>query len=65
MLHLDFTWDLNRDGIILDEELNIDKLGWKGGDYFKIVNIDGRVWLKKVDDLEKFLASGAQHVQAK
>ena len=58
MLHLDFTWDLSRDGIILDEELNIDKLGWKGGDYFKLVNVDGRVWLRKIDPLEKFLKDG-------
>ncbi len=65
MIHIDFTWDLSRDGILLDEELNIDKLGWKGGDYFKIVNINGRVWLKKVDDLEKFLASGVQNVQTR
>ncbi len=65
MIHIDFTWDLSRDGILLDEELNIDKLGWKGGDYFKIVNINGRVWLKKVDNLEKFLASGVQNVQTR
>ncbi len=55
MLHLDYNWDLNPWGIKFDEELNIDKLGWKGGDYFKIVNVDGQAMLVKVDALEMFL----------
>jgi hypothetical protein len=42
----------------LDNELNVDKLGWKGGDYFQLVNIDGRCYLKKVDPLVKFLKDG-------
>jgi hypothetical protein len=55
MLHLDFSWDLYSDKIILDEELNIDKLGWKAGDHFKLVNINGRAQLVKVDTLEAFV----------
>jgi hypothetical protein len=55
MLHLDFTWDLYPDKILLDEELNVDKLGWKNGDYFKLVNINGRAQLIKVDVLEAFI----------
>jgi len=55
MLHLDFTWDLYPEKILLDEELNIDKLGWKNGDYFKLVNINGRAQLVKVDVLEAFI----------
>ena len=62
MLHYDFDWDLTKDGITLDPELNIDKLGWKGGDYFKLVNINGKVMLRKVDALEKFLKDGEQNV---
>ena len=62
MLHYDFDWDLTKDGITLDPELNIDKLGWKGGDYFKLVNINGKVMLRKVDPLEKFLKDGEQSV---
>jgi hypothetical protein len=58
MLHFDYSWDLSSNGIILDNELNIDKLGWKGGDYFQLVNIDGRCYLKKVDPLVKFLKDG-------
>jgi hypothetical protein len=58
MLHFDYEWDLSPNGIKLDEELNVDKLGWKGGDYFQLVNIDGRCYLKKVDPLVKFLKDG-------
>jgi hypothetical protein len=60
MLHFDYNWDLHPDRIILDEELNIDRLGWKGGDYFKLVNINGRAQLIKVDPLVKFLKDGKQ-----
>ena len=55
MIHIDYTWDLGPEGIKLDEELNVDRLGWKGGDYFQLVNIDGRCYLKKVDKLVAFL----------
>jgi hypothetical protein len=58
MLYLDYNWDLSPSGILLDEELNIDKLGWKGGDYFKLVNVNGRARLVKVDPLIKFLEEG-------
>ena len=55
MLHYDYNWDLSPKGIILDEELNIDKLGWKGGDCFKLVNINGKAMLKKMEDVEQFV----------
>ncbi len=59
MKHFDYDWDLYPDRIILDQELNIDRLGWKGGDYFKLVNIDGKAQLIKVEELEKFIVKGA------
>lgn len=59
MLHFDYEWDLSPNGIKLDMELNIDKLGWKGGDYFKLVNINGQAYLQKVTDIEKFIVDGA------
>jgi hypothetical protein len=58
MLYFDYTWDLNSDRIILDEELNIDKLGWKAGDYFRVTNINGRAMLVKVDPLVAFVRDG-------
>lgn len=59
MLYVDYTWDCNPNGIILDEEFNSDKLGWKGGDYFQLININGRQILRKITDLEKFIIDGA------
>jgi len=59
MKYFDYDWDLEPNRILFDPELNIDKLGWKGGDYFKVVNINGRAMLVKVDALEKFIIDGA------
>jgi hypothetical protein len=63
MLYIDYNWDCSPDGIKLDEEFNVDKLGWKGGDYFQLVNIDGRCYLKKVDSVVKFIKDGEKNVQ--
>jgi hypothetical protein len=57
MKYYDYQWDLSPGKIILDEELDIDKLDWKHGDLFKVVNIDGRAMLVKLDPLEKFIRS--------
>jgi hypothetical protein len=54
MLHVDYRWDLEPWGIRFDEELNIDKLGWKHGDCFKITNINGQAMLVKLDPVEQF-----------
>jgi hypothetical protein len=59
MLYLDYTWDCSPNGIILDEEFDMDRLGWENGDYFKLVNVNGRQMLIKVDELEKFIVKGA------
>jgi hypothetical protein len=57
MLHIDYAWDLDSERILLDEELNTDRLGWRAGDMFKFVNVDGRQMLVKIDPLEKFIRS--------
>jgi hypothetical protein len=54
MLHFDYNWDLHPDRIILDEELNIDRLGWKHGDHFMVTNHNGRAMLVKVDPVVAF-----------
>jgi hypothetical protein len=54
MRHFDYDWDLEPEYIKFDKELNIDKLGWKHGDLFKITNIDGRAMLVKLDPVEQF-----------
>ena len=61
MRYYDYEWDLEPNRILLDAELNIDKLGWRGGDYFKVTNVNGRVVLVKVDPLEKFLRDGVDN----
>lgn len=54
MLHLDYDWDLSPNGIILDSELNTDRLGWQSGDMFRFVNVNGKQMLVKVDKLVAF-----------
>ena len=61
MIHVDYTWDLYPDKILLDDELNIDRLGWKGGDYFRLENVNGKAMLVKVDPLIKFIRDGAEN----
>ena len=61
MKYYDYEWDLEPHRILLDAELNVDKLGWKAGDYFKVANINGRAMLVKVDPLEKFLRDGVDN----
>ena len=60
MYFVDYTWDLGPTGITLDEELNIDKLGWNSGDYFKLVTVNGQTKLVKMDPIVKFLDEGEQ-----
>jgi hypothetical protein len=45
--------------MLLDKELNIDNLGWKEGDLFRIEDFNGQKMLRKVSKLEKFLETGA------
>lgn len=61
MRYYDYEWDLEPNRILLDAELNVDALGWRGGDYFKVANVNGRCMLVKVDPLEKFLRDGVQN----
>ena len=58
MKYYDYDWNLSSERIVLDKELNIDKLGWKAGDCFVVQNIDGRAMLTKVDPLVQFVKYG-------
>lgn len=51
---MDYEWDLSPQGIILDEEINVDRLGWKHGDHFKLINVNGVAQLVKVDPVVAF-----------
>jgi hypothetical protein len=60
MKYYDYEWDLEPNRILLDSELNVDRLGWKSGDYFQVKNINGRTMLVKVDALERFIVEGSK-----
>ena len=55
MQYVDYHWDLSPERILFDEELDIDVLGWKGGDCFKIVNYNGRAMLVKMNPVTQFV----------
>ncbi len=55
MKYVNYDWDLQEDKIVIDSEIDINKLGWNVGDHFKIVNLNGKIVLAKVDPLVKFV----------
>lgn len=56
MRYIDYSWDLEPERILFDEELDIEKLGWELGDLFKVeVTDSGRKVLRKVPVLEQFV----------
>jgi len=57
MLKMDNSWEYNSNSIIL-EDIDLDKLGWKYGDCFKVVNLNGRAMMVKIDELESFIVQG-------
>lgn len=58
MKYIDYDLDIHHDCIILDAEINIDKLGWQAGDCFVVQNINGRAMLQKIDSLVQFVKTG-------
>ena len=58
MLYIDYNWDLSPETMIPDPELNTDQLEWKNGDYWKVVERNGKKILRKVDKLEQFVVAG-------
>ena len=60
MNYYGYEWDISSTRILLDSELNTDRIGWNFGDYFKLINRNGRAVLVRVDPLEKFLDDGTK-----
>lgn len=56
MHYIDYVWQLFEFGMILDEEIDLDQLKWKDGDYFRLERTtDGtRPMLKKVKVIKKY-----------
>ena len=65
MKHYDYDWNVSEQGIILDKEINIDRLGWKAGDCFKIKNINGQAMLVKMEEVEQFTKGYAVNGKSK
>ena len=59
MNYYGYEGDISSTRRLLDADLNTDNLGWKFGDYFKLIEKNGRAVMVKVDPLEKFLLDGA------
>lgn len=55
MKYIDFDWEMDAMGIRLDTDLDVGKLGWKENDYFKLIKVNDRLELVKVDEIEKFV----------
>jgi hypothetical protein len=55
MKYVDFNWEMDAMGIRLDTDLDVQKLGWKENDYFKLIRVDDKLQLVKVDEVEKFI----------
>ena len=58
MKYVDYGWELSKDGLVFDDDLDIKKLEWYEGDYFVLRKIDGKNTLIKVDPLIQFLKDG-------
>ena len=58
MNHYNYEWDISSTRLLLDADLNTDNLGWKFGDYFRLIEKNGRAVMVKVDLLEIFLETG-------
>lgn len=54
MTRIDKSWELAKDKIYIEETVNIDKFGWRHGDLFKLVNINGQAQLVKIEPVREF-----------
>ena len=53
--YVDFDWEMDAMGIRLDSDIDVEKLGWKENDYFKLIRVDDKLQLVKVENIEKFI----------
>jgi len=64
MLYIDYNWDLTPTAMIPDAELNTDRLHWKTGDFWKVVDInENRKALVKVDSLTAMVTEHATEIK--
>ena len=60
MLYVDYNWDLGPGYIVPDKELNTKKLGWKSGQYWQVIEVEGQLRLYQVDPVVQFLLEGTE-----
>jgi hypothetical protein len=64
MLYIDYNWDLTPTAMIPDAELNTNRLHWKTGDFWKVVDInENRKALVKVDSLTAMVTEHATEIK--
>ena len=63
MLYFDYNWNLGPGYIVPDDELNTDRLGWRAGDLWEMIEVNGKLRLHKVDPLVKFIVNGVRDEQ--
>lgn len=54
MKYINHDYNVTPNGIVFDNELDIDRLGWKHGDLFEITNINGQAMMRKIDPVRAF-----------
>lgn len=65
MLYIDYNWDLTPTSMIPDAELNTEKLNWKTGDFWKVVDLnESRKALVKVDSLTALVTEEATEIKS-
>lgn len=61
-MRIDKSFEFSSDRIIIDSDINIDRLGWRAGDYFRVTNINGQTQLVRVDPLIAFVRDAAEQL---
>jgi hypothetical protein len=44
-----------------DKELNTEKLGWSPGQFWQMIEVDGKLRLRQVDPLVQFVLEGSKN----
>jgi len=63
MLYFDYNWNLGPGYIVPDAELDTDRLEWRAGDLWEMIEVNGKLRLHKVDPLVKFIVNGVRDGQ--
>ena len=61
MLHVDYNWDLGPGYIVPDAELDTKKLGWKPGQFWQMIEVNGKIRLHQVDPMVQFVLEGKEN----